>query len=78
MRKSLRKIVSGRAWKMERASVRRKGTSRPRSNKFSKSDAGRRPKAHTRKKIWVGGYKRRDGIKVKGYYRKNSGYKGRR
>lgn len=63
---------------MERASVRRKGTKRARSNKFSKSDSGKKPKAHSRKGLWVGGYTKQDGTKVKGYYRTNSQYKWRK
>ena len=61
---------SGKAWKMERASVNVKGKERPRSNKYRKgSDPGEQPAPFTREKIWVGGYTRADGIKVKGHYR---------
>jgi hypothetical protein len=60
---------SGRAWKLERASVHVKGKSRPRSNKYSNSDPTERPAPHTRQKVWVGGYTRADGVKVKGHYR---------
>jgi len=59
---------SGRAWKLERASVNGKG-SRPRSNKYSASDADRKPAPGSREKIWVGGYTRSDGSEVQGYYR---------
>lgn len=57
------------SWKMERASVHMKGATRPRSNKFSGSDADERPAAHTRKKIWVGGYTRADGVRIEGHFR---------
>lgn len=66
-----------RSWKMERASVRRKGIRRARSNKYSKADTGKKPKPHSRKGLWVGGYTRKDGIKVKGYYRTNAQYRWR-
>jgi hypothetical protein len=58
-----------RSWKMERASVSRKGNQRPRSNKYSRSDSRKRPPAGTRMRIWVGGYTRADGTRVAGYYR---------
>jgi hypothetical protein len=64
-----------RSWKMERASVRQKGSARARSNKFSGGDTGGAPKKHARKKVWVGGYVRLDGTKVKEYYRGNAQYK---
>lgn len=60
---------SGRSWKLERASVSVKGSSRPRSNKYAESDSSREPAPGTRKKIWVGGYKKSDGSEVRGYYR---------
>ncbi|HXG92172.1 MAG TPA: hypothetical protein VNN73_07345 [Blastocatellia bacterium] len=59
----------GRAWKMERASVSRKGDSRPRSNKYSESDSSRKPAPGSRERVWVGGYTRSDGTQVEGYYR---------
>ena len=59
----------GKAWKLERASVSVAGKSRPRSNKYSKSDSDKRPAPHSRSRIWVGGYTRADGQKVSGYYR---------
>lgn len=59
---------------MERASVRRKGSKRAKSNKFSGGDSGKKPKAHVRKGLWVGGYIKKDGTKVKGYYRTNAQY----
>ncbi|HZQ08662.1 MAG TPA: hypothetical protein VFD70_18920 [Anaerolineae bacterium] len=59
----------GRAWKMERASVSKKERARSKSNKYSKSDTGKKPEAGTRSRVWVGGYTREDGTKVKGYYR---------
>jgi hypothetical protein len=54
---------------MERASVTVGNRSRPRSNKYSRSDNSRRPKAGARERIWVGAYTRGDGQKVAGYYR---------
>jgi len=67
---------------MERASVmgalRRAQGKRARSNKFSGGDSGKEPAAHSRKGEWVGGYTRRDGTKVKGYYRTNAQYRWRR
>lgn len=59
---------SGRAWKLERASVSVKG-SRPRSNKYSSSDSDSKPAPGSREKVWVGGYARADGSLVRGYYR---------
>jgi hypothetical protein len=61
--------ASGRAWKLERASVHHRGSSRPRSNKYSKSDCDTMPGAGERERIWVGGYTRADGVAVHGYYR---------
>ena len=56
-------------WKLERASVHRKGASRPKSNKYSKHDSDVRPAAHSRSKVWVGAYTRSDGRKVEGHFR---------
>lgn len=64
-----------RRWKMERASVRRKRVRRARSNKYSGGDTDRRPKPHSAKQMWVGGYRKRDGTRVKGYYRSNAQYR---
>ena len=61
--------AKGRAWKLERASVHVAGKTRPRSNKYSGGDSGKRPAAGTREQIWVGGYSRGDGTKIKGHYR---------
>ena len=60
---------TGRAWKLERASVHLKGRTRPRSNKYTGSDSHRRPAPDEREKCWVGGYIRSDGVKVRGHYR---------
>lgn len=60
---------SGRAWKLERASVHEQGRSRPRSNKYSDSDTTTRPEPGEREKVWVGGYTRSDGTEVRGHYR---------
>lgn len=57
------------SWKNERASVSRKGAKSPRSNKYSKSDQTRRPRKGERSRVWVGGYQRADGTRVKGHYR---------
>lgn len=63
---------SGRAWKLERASVTRGGKTR--SNKYSKTgDSGRKPGTGDRQRAWVGGYTRADGTKVAGYYRNLGG-----
>lgn len=59
---------NGRSWKNERASVNRKNKSRPRSNKYSGSDSGKRPKAGSATRYWRAGYTRRDGTRVKGHY----------
>lgn len=59
----------GRSWKNERASVTVKGRSKPRSNKYSKSDTDTKPRPGSRGRIWVGGYDRADGTHVDGYYR---------
>ena len=58
---------SGRAWKLERASVHSDG--KPRSNKYSGSDPDRKPGPGERSRVWVGGYTRKDGTKVPGHYR---------
>ncbi len=63
---------------MERATVHRRGTNRPRSNKFSAGDTDKKPAKHSRKGEWVGGYKRYDGTSVKGYYRTCAQYLWRR
>ena len=63
------RTASGRAWKLERASVHRKTQARPRSNKYSASDSTKRPAPGERDRVWVGGYTRADGTKVEGYYR---------
>lgn len=72
----LRKARSMRRWKLERASVHRKRQRRPRSNKFSGGDKEALPKKHARRQTWVGGYRRRDGTKIKGYFRHNAQYRG--
>jgi len=60
---------SGRAWKLERASVSVNGKTRPRSNKYSGGDTGKKPAVGSRSRVWVGGYTKTDGTKVAGYYR---------
>jgi hypothetical protein len=47
--------------------------SRPRSNKYAKSDKGNRPAPGSRDRVWVGGYTKGDGTRVKGYYRSTAG-----
>lgn len=57
------------SWKKERASVSRKNTSKPRSNKYRPaSDSGKRPGAGTGERYWRAGYIRKDGTQVKGHY----------
>lgn len=65
--------AKGRAWKMERASVKVPGKKRPRSNKYSDSDPSNKPAPGTREQIWIGGYTRADGTKIKGHYRYTAG-----
>ena len=60
---------NGRAWKLERASVTVPGKTRPRSNKYSGGDPGKKPEPGSRERVWVGGYTRADGTKVAGHYR---------
>jgi hypothetical protein len=60
---------TGRAWKLERATVHVQGQKRPRSNKYSESDSHRRPAPGERQKCWVAAYTRADGVAVKGHYR---------
>lgn len=62
------KQAKGRTWKNERASVNKKGKSRPKSNKYSSSDSSKRPKAGSTDQYWRAGYTRKDGTKVKGHY----------
>ena len=57
---------SGRSWKNERASVEKNNKSRPRSNKYSKSDQSTREE--NAEQYWRAGYTRSDGTKVKGHY----------
>ena len=54
---------------MTRATVHRKGSDRPRSNKYSASDTDERPAKGSRTRVWVGGYRRKDGTRVEGHYR---------
>ena len=61
-----------RSWKLERASVSSASKSRSRSNKYSGGDSHKRPAPGSRDQVWVGGYKRADGSKVKGHYRGTS------
>ena len=53
----------GRSWKLERASVTTRGKSRPRSNKYSGGDSGKRPAPGSRDRVWVGGYTRATGAR---------------
>ncbi len=61
-----KKKNSGRSWKNERASVTKKSTSRPKSNKYSASDKSKRK--DNAEQYWRAGYTRADGTKVKGHY----------
>jgi hypothetical protein len=72
-KKSKAGYPKGRAWKLERASVHGQGKQRPRSNKYSGSDASKKPAPGERSRVWVGGYVRADGTEVKGHYRKIRG-----
>lgn len=63
-----------RSWKMERASVSVKDKSRPRSNKYAKSDTDEKPASGSRQRVWVGAYERSDGTKVPGHYRGLAGH----
>src|SRR6478672_4670298 len=71
--RSVMATKSGRAWKLERASVSEAGKTRPRSNKYSGNDSGRKPTLGTRQQVWVGGYKRADGTKFDCNYRATAG-----
>jgi len=62
----------GRAWKQERASV-GGPEERPHSNKYSGGDSKPAPAPGTRQRVWVGGYTRADGTKVRGHYRSLNG-----
>lgn len=61
-----KKKTSGRSWKNERASVDRKGGSKPKSNKYSGSDRNKRE--DNAEQYWRAGYTRKDGTRVKGHY----------
>ncbi len=61
------------SWKHEHARVSKKGSSRPRSNKYSGGDSDTKPAAGERERIWVGGYDRADGKHIEGYYRSTPG-----
>jgi hypothetical protein len=65
--------AKGRAWKMERASVHVPGKTKPRSNKYSGGDSSKKPAPGTREQVWVGGYTRTDGTRIKGHYRATAG-----
>ena len=60
---------SDKAWTMERASVTAAGEDRPHSNNYSGNAGDQRPEPGTRERVWVGGYRRSDGTKVRGHYR---------
>ena len=61
-----KKKNAGRSWKNERASVNKKNTSRPKSNKYGSSDKSKRK--DNADQYWRAGYTRADGTKVKGHY----------
>jgi len=61
--------MTRRSWKGERASVSHSSKQRPRSNKYSWGDAHKPPSSGSRMQVWVGGYTRTDGSRVKGHYR---------
>lgn len=57
------------SWKKERASVNRRGSPRPKSNKYSRtSDTTKRPEPGTGQRYWRAGYTRKDGTRVRGHY----------
>lgn len=62
-------MAKSKSWKAERASVSVKGKTKPRSNKYSKSDTTTKPAPGERDRVWVGGYTRADGSQVAGHYR---------
>ena len=60
---------SGGSWKNERASVSKKNTTKPKSNKYRpSSESSKRPKAGSGERYWRAGYTRKDGTKVQGHY----------
>jgi hypothetical protein len=61
-------VAKRSSWKNERAGVNRGGR-RSRSNKYSRSDQTERPARGARERVWVGGYERSDGTRVRGHYR---------
>jgi len=63
-----KKKNSGRAWKNERASVKRGKGSQPKSNKYRPASDKSDRKKNEGERYWRAGYTRRDGTKVKGHY----------
>jgi hypothetical protein len=61
--------AKGRAWKSERSRMRIRGESKLRSKKYSQSDSKSKPEPGSRQRVWVSGYTRSDGAKVRGHYR---------
>ena len=72
----VRKKGQGNSWKMERASVHKKGSKKPRSNKYRSrpADSTERPPAGSISRFWRGGYYRKDGTYVQGHYVTNHYY----
>jgi hypothetical protein len=68
-RESIMATNTRQSWKGERASVSHANKSRPRSNRYSGGDTHKKPASGSRMQVWVGGYTRADGSKVKGHYR---------
>jgi hypothetical protein len=66
------------SWKMERASVHRNSSSRPRTNKYRPrpADTTNRPSAGSTARFWRGGYHRKNGTYVQGHYVTNPNHKG--
>jgi hypothetical protein len=66
------------SWKMERASIHRKGSSCPRTNKYRPrpADTTSRPTAGSTTRFWRGGYHRKNGTYVRGHYVTNPNHKG--
>ena len=66
------KKMPRKRWKGERAGYKKFGQKGYRSNKYrfrSGADSAKEPGPGKRGKFWVGGYVRKDGVKVKGHYR---------
>jgi len=61
-----------RSWHLERAGVWHKQAKRSHSHKYSAHDTTKRPKAGSRKRVWVGAYIRETGKRIAGYFRRGN------